>query len=263
MSEFIETADMQTDALKAAVTWDIDNWNLRAPAEVGFWDRWITGRGDKWPGDFRRRTDPDAPLTPLVLDLLPHLDLDRSRPVKMLDIGSGPLSYVGYTHPEYEIDLTVVDPLSQEYNRLLDSVGITGVPRTQPGYFETALADFGPEAFDLVWCFNSLDHSIDPIIGLFNLLSVIRIGGGLIFSFCPNEAEHGKYKGLHQWNLDVTPQDGLILTQMGRTVRLQGLIDQQRVVLRHVSDRNDKQKARATFMLRKVAHVNLSQAMLA
>lgn len=262
MNDFVDSEDMQTGALKAAPTWDKENWSLRAPSEVEFWDRWITNKGDKWPGDYQRRTDPDAPLTPMALDLLPHLDLDRSQAVKILDIGSGPLSYVGYKHPDYKLNLTVVDPLSDEYNRLLDSVGIEGVPRTRPGFFETALADFGPEAFDLVWCFNSLDHSIDPMVGLFNLLSVVKIGGGLILCFSPNEAELGKYKGLHQWNLDVTPQDGLVLTQMGRKVRLEGLIRQQKVIHRNVSARNDKQKARAIFLLRKTAHVNLSQAML-
>ena len=252
---------MDVPSLQNTATWDREAWTVRAPAEVEFWDRWITSKGDRWPVDFQRRTDPNAPLTPMLVDLLPHLDLSPGQTIRVLDIGSGPLSYVGYAHDTYQVELTAVDPLSDEYNRLLDSVGVTGVTRTRPGYFETALADFGAGSFDVVWCFNSLDHSIDPVLGLVNLLSVVKIGGGLILSFCPNEAEQGKYKGLHQWNLDLD-DDGLVLTQLGRKTSLQGLIDQQKIVKRMVGGARAGAKERVTYLIRKTANVNLSQALL-
>ena len=245
-------------ALSNTPTWDMKSWQDESPAEVGFWDRWITTQGDNWPKDFQRRTDPKAPLTPMAADLVGALDLTPGTPLRILDIGAGPLSYVGYDHPDHQIDLTVVDPLAESYNALLDQAGIKDVPRPQPGYFETALQDFGENSFDLVWCFNSLDHSIDPLLGLYNLLSVCRVGGGLILSFCPNEAEKGKYKGLHQWNLDMQGDQGVVLTQMGKKVVLQGLIRQQKVVRRIVANPTGVSKDRVTFFIKKIAAVNLS-----
>jgi SAM-dependent methyltransferase len=130
------------------------------------------------------------------------------------------------------------------------------------GYFETALAEFGENSFDAVWCFNSLDHSIDPVHGLFNLLSVIKIGGGLVLSFHPNEAEGGKYGGLHQWNLDID-DEGLFLNQKGKQMRLQGLIGQQKIIRRHApKNATGVQKERVTYLIKKVANVTLSQALL-
>lgn len=49
-----------------------------------------------------------------MLDLLSELDLDAGSRLRILDIGSGPLSFVGDAHDTYDIDLTVVDPLATE-----------------------------------------------------------------------------------------------------------------------------------------------------
>jgi SAM-dependent methyltransferase len=253
---------MTVATLENTVTWDHSAWNQHTPSEVKFWDQWIMKEGHHWPEDYKRRTDPQAPVTQLMLDLIGELDVDLAAPLQIMDIGSGPLSYVGYVHDKFAIDLTVVDPLADEYNRLLDQANVVDVPRPQPGYFETALATFGENSFDAVWCFNSLDHFIDPVHGLFNLLSVVKIGGGLVLSLHPNEAEQGDYGGLHQWNLDVDGE-GLLLNQKGKQMRLQGLIAQQKVVKR--IDYNAKtgvKKERITYLIKKTANVNLSQALL-
>jgi SAM-dependent methyltransferase len=253
---------MALTTLEDTITWDRDAWIQSAPSEVVFWDKWILNGGANWPKDYQRRTDPKAPLSPIVLELLAGLDFDPHKQLKVLDIGSGPLSYVGYDHETHGVDLTVVDPLANEYNSLLDSVNIKDVPRPQKGFFETALGDFGENQFDVVWCFNSLDHSIDPLYGLFNLLSVVNVGGGLILSFHPNEAEGGKYKGLHQWNLDID-SDGLLLSQKGKQTRINGLLAQQKVLKRHGSPEGaGASKGRITYLIKKIANVNLSQALL-
>ena len=248
----------------ARTTFAIDEWADLSASEISFWDRWIGGGGAKWPEDFKRRTDPEAPLTELVVNTLPRLDLAEGQTLRILDIGSGPLSFVGYKYDDHPIDLTIVDPLADRYNELLDQGGVTGVPRPRTGYFESALSDFGEASFDLVWCFNSLDHSIDPLVGLYNLLMLVRPGGGLILGFHPNEADGGNYQGLHQWNLDVDGEDGaLLLTRYGKVARLQNLLSQQTVLSCHVPKTKEGHKSRVTIVVRKDAPCNLSEAMLA
>ena len=242
---------------------DPDAWRARSSEEVNFWEQWVKTGGSAWPEGYKRKTDPNAPLVQMVEKFLGELNYDSSKVAKILDIGAGPLSYVGTRSDTYKVDLTVVDPLADDYNRLLDAKGVTGVARPQYGYFETATQQFGLNAFDLVWCFNSLDHSMDPVLGLFNLLSVCRIGGGLILSFHPNEADHGDYHGLHQWNLDYV-NGSMIVSQKGRQLNLMPMLEQQEIVnlwqMEH--EENENGKGRVFLKLKKTSECNLSQCLI-
>ena len=221
----------------------------------------MNNKGDQWPEDYIRRTNPNSELVGWIYDLINETNIETTKNLKILDIGSGPLSYVGYKSDKYSIDLTVVDPLANEYNYLLDKNNIKYVPRPQKGYFETAIHDFGENKFDIVWCINSLDHSIDPLVGLYNLLTVCKIGGGLVFSFHRNEGEMGGYKGLHQWNLDILDNEGLILTAHDKKLNLQGLLDQQIFKLLNFAAK-DGDKGRVLYFIKKIKSCNLSQAIM-
>lgn len=242
---------------------DPDSWRARSSEEVGFWEKWITSNGGAWPDGFKRKTNPDAPLANIAAEFLGDLGVPKGQNVKILDIGAGPLSYVGYKSDAWGIDLTVVDPLAEEYNRLLDEQGVTRVQRPEFGYFETAMAQFGTNQFDLVWCFNSLDHSLDPVLGLFNLLGVCKIGGGLLLSYHPNEADDGDYQGLHQWNLDLSNGD-MIVSQKGQVYNLKPLLSQQRVmaVWQLENEGEPGSKGRIFIKIKKIKECNLSQALI-
>lgn len=237
-----------------------DSWVERSSEEVGFWHNWILTRGHKWPEDFKLRTDPNRPVIDPIRNFIFELGKTPGDATSVLDIGSGPLTMLGNVSGDRKIDLTLVDPLAEEYNRLLDKVDVSGVPRPQVGYFETASSQFGAESFDVVWCCNSLDHSLDPLLGLFNLLDVCRIGGGLILKFHPNEADGGNYAGLHQWNLDL--QEGkIILSQKGRSVNLMPLLEQQEIL--GISQfGNGADKGSITVRVKKTTACNLSQCLL-
>ena len=243
-------------------TFQLKNWKKNTPSEIKFWDKWINNKGDQWPADYIRRTDPNSELVGWILELINEADIEVTNNLKILDIGSGPLSYVGYKSDKYIIDLTVVDPLANEYNSLLDKNNIKNVPRPQKGYFETAIHDFGENSFDIIWCLNSLDHSIDPLIGLYNLLTVCRIGGGVVLSFHRNEAEIGDYQGLHQWNLDSLEKEGLILTAHNKKINLQGLLDQQFYKFNFLAAGNGGHKGRVVYFIKKLKNCNLSQAIM-
>jgi len=236
-------------------------WDTRADSEVDFWRNWVSSKGGKWPEDFQRRTDPETPLIEAIADQLEEMNLSQPHTAEVLDIGSGPLSLLGYSSPNQAINLTLVDPLAEAYNVILDNAGITGVPRPQKGYFETALGQLGENRFDVVWCRNALDHSIDPLLGLHSLIAMCRPGGRVILSFHPNEADTGNYGGLHQWNLNN--QDGKIcLSQKGLELDLTPLLSQQEVLSVSQYDQAGKDKGDVTIKLKKTCDPNLSQAMM-
>jgi len=242
---------------------DLSSWRERSSEEVGFWQNWILTKGKKWPEDFIRRTDPTTPVIGQIKNFITQLGIKPGERVSILDIGSGPLTMLGNASDQHEIDLTLADPLADEYNRLLDEVDVTGVPRPQTGYFETASSQFGSEAFDIVWCRNSLDHSLDPVLGLFNLLDVCKMGGGLLLSFHPNEADYGNYEGLHQWNLDLE-EDTLIVSQKNRRFNLMPLLEQQEIIdiRRSPTSEKEKSKGRVIVRVKKTSSCNLSQCLL-
>lgn len=240
---------------------DHADWKERSVEEVGFWKKWIRTGGMRWKEGFERKTDPRAPLAPLVERFLPVLNFEKGSEIRILDIGSGPLSWVGTTHPDHEISLTAMDPLADEYNAELDNKGVSGVGRPIKGYFETALWQLGAARYDIVWCANSLDHSIDPVIGLYNIINVCRDGGGVILMFHPNEAEREEYAGLHQWNLNTDGQR-LTLTRKGQRFDLMKLLDGQADIQVLNLGGTDKDKPRLVVFFRKVRDCNLAQVLI-
>ncbi|TDK42211.1 class I SAM-dependent methyltransferase [Antarcticimicrobium luteum] len=240
---------------------DKDAWKDRAKNEAQFWRHWVRSSGGKWPEDFENRTNPNAPLINEITTFLDDLGTDRNAPVEILDIGSGPLSILGYVSPEREARLTLIDPLADVYNQILDNAGVEGVPRPRTGFFETAPGALGENKFDIVWCRNSLDHSIDPLLGLHNLIAMCKVGGGIILRFHPNEAEGGGYEGLHQWNLDKR-DDRMVLSQKGLMLDLTPLIEAQKILSFTQIIGADGQKGMVTVKLQKLRDPNLSQAVM-
>jgi hypothetical protein len=78
------------------------------------------------------------------------------------------------------------------------------------------------ESFDIVAIRNALDHSINPILGLYNMLSVCKIGGLILLEHAENEAQHENYIGLHQWNITKKDED-LIFWNRETTINVSSL----------------------------------------
>jgi SAM-dependent methyltransferase len=62
---------------------------------------------------------------------------------------------------------------------------------------------FPPISFDVITCFNSLDHVENPVLGLEQMFKVMA-PDGFIYGWCyQKEGEFEKYRGLHQWDFDI------------------------------------------------------------
>lgn len=174
-------------------------WRTQLPKEVAFWKQWIESSGDN-TDVFRLALDPAQPLQP---DLAELLDGVADEEVRILDVGAGPISFVGKTYGGHPITLVPIDPLAHEYKRLLDDAGVAPPFPTQIGSAEELSTQFPEGSFDLVNASNSIDHAFDPVLAIAEMVKMVRPKGYVLLSHFRNEGHQNGYYGLHQWNFDV------------------------------------------------------------
>ena len=101
-----------------------------------------------------------------------------------------------------------VDPLAPHYNRILDDYSLP-YPRITFGMGETLSLLFPKDSVSLLHIRNALDHSVRPMMVVWQGLICLHPGGVLYLNHKPNEAEHEAYIGFHQYNVDC--QEGRLV----------------------------------------------------
>jgi SAM-dependent methyltransferase len=182
--------------------------------EVQFWRNWLSKKGMYWPDDYHARFDPDRLIDGHLATYIDCVDRDR---VRVLDVGSGPLTKLGKKHLSKRIEITATDILADEYDRLLGEFGIVPPVRTIYADAERLVEQFGPDAFDVVNGQNCIDHTAHPREAIEQMVAVTRPGGYVVLFHAENEGQREHYDQLHQWNF--TCEDGafIIRDRMGRT----------------------------------------------
>ena len=157
----------------------------------------MKSEGGKWPDNFRRRIDPKTKLQNNIKELV---SAPEGSEVEVLDVGAGPLTNLGCCWDGVNLHITAVDPLADEYDKLLKKHKIEPPVRTIRCDAEKLSSKFAVNSFDLVYAKNCIDHSYDPVTAIEQMLSVVRTGGCIYLQHNLNEAENEGYVGLHQWN---------------------------------------------------------------
>ena len=185
-------------------------WRSRTSSEVDFWAGWLVGAPgtEQWASDREARLDPDT----TIRDPLVRAELERNpaEEVSILDVGAGPVTRLGYRYPGKKLTIVPVDPLADEYDRLLRDAKLDPPIRTVRVAGEALAEHFGSRRFDIAYATNSLDHSADPFTIISNMAAVVRVGGVVLLRHKRNEGDSARYGGLHQWNFDVV-DDGLVV----------------------------------------------------
>lgn len=187
-------------------------WEDGIKDETRFWDAYLHTRGGKYPSDFAMRLDSHLPLQPELENAIGNLS-DQAV-LEILDVGAGPLTYLGKQSPRCRIAITAVDPLAATYDELLASHGIAPLVRTQIGDAERLVEQFGSNRFDLVHARNSIDHSYNPLLAIEQMVEVVRPGGIVFMHHSIYEAKKQRYSGFHQWNLSASGAEELIVSNL-------------------------------------------------
>jgi SAM-dependent methyltransferase len=184
-----------------------------AKLEIDFWGKWLQTRGWDWPDQFNLQIDADAEIDAFYGSLIDQLP---DEPVRILDVGAGPLTTLGKRYKNRRIELHAVDPLADAYNTLLDRYGIVPPVRTVAGDGESLSQRYPPDYFSLVFARNAVDHAADPLLTIRNMITVCRPGGFVSLAHEENEGERQAYRGFHQWNFRIRGGK-LVIEGRGRT----------------------------------------------
>jgi SAM-dependent methyltransferase len=181
-------------------------WNAGLISEVRYWDSYIKTKGLQRPDLFELKFDPDLPLQERPAALLPNQD-----EINILDVGAGPLTYLGRKLPGKRLNIIAVDPLADEYDRIMDKYSVKPLIQTEKLAGEELTKRFGVNSFDLVFARNSIDHSYDPEKAILQMISVVKPAGYVLLEHIPNVAKDNHYKGLHQWNFSLSADGDFII----------------------------------------------------
>jgi SAM-dependent methyltransferase len=174
-------------------------WSIGVPSETAFWKDWIETRGGQWPQDFIDRLDPNRLMNADHAEVIKSI---KRKKIDILDVGSGPFTWLGKRVPGIQINLRACDPLAEVYDELLTKSNVVPPVKTEFAPAEDLLWAYRPASFDFVHIRNALDHSFDPMRGIMQMLTLCRPGGYVVLSHFANEAEREFYQGFHQWNFD-------------------------------------------------------------
>ena len=179
-------------------------------SEVRYWDDYFRTKGRQWADTadcYAVRFDASLPLQSRPDALLPRLLPE----VNILDVGAGPLTYLGKKGNGKNITITAVDPLADEYDRILDKYQIQPLVRTQGLAAEDLTKEFPSDSFDLVFARNCIDHACNPERAILEMIDVVKGGSYILLEHGLNEAEDQNYQGLHQWNFSVSDNGDFLI----------------------------------------------------
>jgi SAM-dependent methyltransferase len=191
-------------------------WRKGKKSEVDFWAGWLVGAPgtEQWASDRESRLNPETGIRdPLVRE---ELERNPEAEISILDVGAGPVTWLGFRYPGKKLTIVPVDPLADEYDRLLSDAGLEPPIRTIRVAGEDLVEHFGSSRFDIAYATNALDHSADPLTIVSNMVSVVRPGGTVLLRHKRNEGESASYGGLHQWNFDVVGERLVLWNSAGK-----------------------------------------------
>jgi SAM-dependent methyltransferase len=188
--------------------------------EIGYWEGWLASRGGRYADGFAYLFDPNGEVADSALRaVLAGLKKGEQGTAEILDVGAGPASTVGQRFRGELVVVTAVDPLADNYRRLLLEYGLEPPVWTERLEGERLVERFGRERFDVAYARNALDHAVDPVVIVENMLEVVRKGGYVVLRHVRNEAVRQRYTQLHQWNFDERAGE-LVVWRPGEEISL-------------------------------------------
>jgi SAM-dependent methyltransferase len=203
-------------------------------SELRFWADFLRTRGGDWPDDFAARLDASRMLEDTLARLVAEID---ANPVRILDVGAGPLTVLAARHPSRLVEITATDALGRAYDLLLAWNRITPPVRTRPIAGERLVEAFGEGRFHVVHARNALDHTADPRMVIAQMVAVCAPGGIIVLDHHEDEGEKGGWGALHAWNFRLEGGTAVLWNPTTREALTAGRLGVRHVEAGRINDR--------------------------
>ena len=173
--------------------------------EIAFWDNTLAPNNrHPWMKLVLNPETRKDKFPPFFLDYITKIkERSKCQRVKVLDIGAGPLSPLGWGVDQNLFDLVAIDPLAEEYSKILNKYNISFPVKPIECSGEELTTIFDENSFDIVYCRNALDHMDNPKLVINNIFTVLVNGGYFYLDSFNKEGTHEKWSGLHQHDLFI------------------------------------------------------------
>lgn len=184
---------------------NIKKSNVDYDSEISFWEEAIAEKKIQW---VENALNPATRKDAFPERLRPYIE-NSKRKLKLLDVGSGPVSPLVWGIEINLLDVVAIDPLADSYNNLLKKLNYSYPIKPIKCYGEDIMDIFDNESFDIVYCANALDHAISPKRCMDNMYNVLKKDGIIYLTGYIREGTHANWVGLHQH--DLIPENGQLL----------------------------------------------------
>lgn len=168
---------------------NIKTWKAGIEEELKFWQKWLVAKGRAYK-QINRLKDFFTPM------------IGNKKKVKIANLGAGPLNLIGDHRRDVKVKVVASDYLANEYRKLLKELKIR--PANPVKKQDMAKLTYKDASFDIVFCSNALDHCRDPYKALKEMVRICKPGGWIYLFHIAHEGQRHRYRGLHQWNIDMT-----------------------------------------------------------
>ena len=175
-------------------------WEKEKEGSVDFFEKKLQ------KGAMDKRLNPKAKLRKDVREYLPK----DQKELKLLDVGAGPITRLGYHWKDRRIHIEAVDVNGNLYQELFKKYQITPPVVTKNSEAEKIHELYEPETFDFAFSRNALDHCYDPIKAIKNMVKLIKPQGYVVLLHRRNEGLSQGYRGAHLWNFDVEQNEVVV-----------------------------------------------------
>lgn len=189
----------------------MNNWLSGIPYEVAFWSSIYNNKKSR--NKLFSWSQNNCGINEKIFDIDGFLINKKQSMV--LDVGCGMSFRTKYLLDKYNVDLQYIDPLADYFNKIAVKNKVDA-PTIRFGMLEYLSAFYKAESIPLIFIFNALDHSQNPIKGLFECFQILQIGGVIYLQHHNNEAEVENYRGFHQFNITIVDNELIIWNRESR-----------------------------------------------
>jgi len=143
-------------------------------------------------------------------------DFYKNEKLKLLEIGSGPVSNLAYYVDKDLFEVIAIDPLAGFYQKIMNKFNYEFPIKPISINCEDLLKFFRKETFHIIYAQNSIDHTNNPIICLNNAYHLLKNNGIL---FIRNNIKEGSRKGwigLHKHDIYMSKNNLVHANQKGK-----------------------------------------------